>query len=111
MIRFRTVSSGFLRTSTSRLPRWLMVPAKTEEPTATSTGMDSPVMGDWSTLELPWTTTPSAGILSPGRTTTRSPTRRASMGTRTHSPPRRTRAAVGRSAMRAVMALRVRPMA
>jgi hypothetical protein len=43
---------------------------------------DSPVSSDWSTAEVPSTTTPSVATFSPGRTTKRSPTASCSIGTR-----------------------------
>ena len=47
---------------------------------------------DWSTAEVPSTTTPSVAIFSPGRTTKRSPTASSSIGTATSTPSRSTRA-------------------
>ena len=55
------------------MPVWFVVPAKTAAPGNFSTGMDSPVMLDWSTVEWPSTTSPSTGISAAGRITTMSP--------------------------------------
>ena len=49
------------------------VPAVTAPPSVTSAGTDSPVITLVSTADSPNSTTPSAAIASPGRTTTRSP--------------------------------------
>ena len=58
----------------SRPVRFTVVPV-TVLPGATSVGTLSPVNIETSKDELPSTTTPSAGIISPGRTTNRSSTR------------------------------------
>src|SRR6266511_5331379 len=63
-------------------PVLLMVAPITSSPMTFSAGMDSPVIIDSSTAEAPWTTTPSTGTFSPGRTRTRSPTMNSSAGTR-----------------------------
>ena len=57
-----------------------MVPANTVAPARLSTGMLSPVSSDSSTADSPSVTSPSTGMRSPGRTTTRSPTRTSSTG-------------------------------
>ena len=62
----------------------------TEDPGATSTGIDSPVSIELSTEELPEITTPSVGIRAPGLTTNSSPITRCSIGINTSRPLRRT---------------------
>ena len=74
-----------------------------------ATGRLSPVSMDSSTAELPSTTTPSTGIFSPGRTSTRSPTITCSRGTSISTPSRRTRALGGARAKRRRMASEARP--
>ena len=51
----------------------LRVPPVTRSPSAFSTGIDSPVTMDSSTLDRPSVTTPSTGTDSPGRTRSTSP--------------------------------------
>lgn len=68
MMRATTVSSDKAVTQNSSVPDSLMVPAKTESPGFLSTGMLSPVTGDWSTVPAPPVTVPSSGMRSPGRT-------------------------------------------
>ena len=75
--------------TTSRPPELTHDPT-TASPGPTSTGTGSPVSIDTSTAELPSSTTPSVAIFSPGRTTNRSPTRSASVGTRVSTPARST---------------------
>jgi len=58
----------------TKLPVRLIVPPITVAPACFIVGMDSPVIIDSSTEELPSSTTPSTGIFSPGRTRSRSPT-------------------------------------
>ena len=58
-----------------------LVPPTTPDrspPASLTTGADSPVMADSSTIATPSTTSPSPGISSPAETTTRSPSRRSS---------------------------------
>ena len=75
-----------LVTKTTSRPWPLMDAPTTSSPGPTSTGTDSPVSNERSTHDLPSFTTPSAGIFSPGRTTTRSPGRTRSTGTVRSSP-------------------------
>ena len=75
---------------TTRRPWALTVAPATSSSGPTSTGTGSPVSIDWSTAEVPSTTTPSVAIFSPGRTTKRSPTASSSMGTATSTPSRST---------------------
>ena len=58
-----------------------MVPDRTSPPTGIVTGSASPVSADSSTTACVFATTPSAGTISPARTTTRSPGESASTGT------------------------------
>ena len=59
-------------------------------PFATSTGTLSPVSIDASIVELPSCTIPSAAMISPGRTTIKSPTLMRAASITTSSPSRRT---------------------
>ena len=72
-----------------------MVADVTLSPVILSTGILSPVITDSSTEVLPLIITPSAGILSPGRTTTSSPTDKSSTEISTSSPSRITFAVFG----------------
>ncbi len=72
-----------------------MAPPVTASPTPFITGRDSPVSMDSSTSDPPSSMTPSTGMRPPGRTTTRSPTRTAEVGTSTSTPSRSTRAVGG----------------
>ncbi len=56
-----------------RTPDLLMEAEMTVSPGPLSTGMDSPVRADSSTVDSPSTTTPSTGTEPPGRTNTKSP--------------------------------------
>ena len=76
------VSLPMRRASTTSRPSALIVAPVTSDPTATSTGIDSPVSIDSSTALVPSTTTPSVAMRSPGLTTNRSPTASCSIGTR-----------------------------
>ena len=67
--------------STRSEPDPFTVPAITVAPTGFGTGRDSPVIIDSFTSLEPSRTTPSAGMPAPGRTSTRSPSRRAETGT------------------------------
>ena len=62
------VSPPTWRASTISAPFWLMDPATTMSPGFLLTGMDSPVMRDSLTVEVPSSTSPSTGIFSPGTT-------------------------------------------
>ena len=67
-------------------PKPFTVPPNTSEPSRLSTGSDSPVSIASSTAVAPVSTTPSAGIVSPGCTLRRSPTRISSAVTISVSP-------------------------
>ena len=72
MILPKIVSAPSFSVLTSSMPDWLMVPAN-RAPGSLSTGTDSPVMLDWSTVEWPSNNPPSTGISAAGRMTTTSP--------------------------------------
>ena len=91
-------------------PFWLMVAALTGLPGCLSTGMLSPVRAASLTLETPSSTTPSTGMLSPGRTRNTSPVRTSATGTVTSCPPRTTQAVWGASCIRLFSASVVRPL-
>ena len=81
MITVATVSLPTPSTRMVNAPVELIVPPMTDAPGIFSTGIDSPVIIDSSTAEMPSITTPSTGMLSPGLTRTRSPTFRNSTST------------------------------
>ena len=84
-----------------------MVPAKTVSPSDFSTGMDSPVMGAWFTVEWPLVTTPSRATFSPGRTRTMLPTATSRISMASQLPSAcRTVALSGARASSSRMALR-----
>jgi hypothetical protein len=86
-------------------------PANTSSPGPLGTGIDSPVSEARSTVPSPDVTTPSSGMLSPERTTNKSPTATSSIGTVTFSPSQRICASSGRILARDLIARRERPMA
>mmetsp|Transcript_3655 Transcript_3655/g.12272 ORF Transcript_3655/g.12272 Transcript_3655/m.12272 type:complete len:216 (+) Transcript_3655:2492-3139(+) len=61
------VSDPDFDTSTVRTPSQLIVPADTRSPFLLALGMGSPVSAASSTEDVPFTMTPSTGILSPGK--------------------------------------------
>ena len=71
------------------------VPAKSSSPACLSTGTDSPVIGAWSTLDVPDSTVASSGIRSPGRIAIRAPTSTVSTSTSRSPPSTITRARAG----------------
>ena len=77
--------------TTRRPPTFTAAPV-TASPARTSTGALSPVSRLRSTALVPSTTSPSVATFSPGRTTNRSPTRSAAIGTRVSTPSRSTAA-------------------
>ncbi|SGO59245.1 Uncharacterised protein [Mycobacterium tuberculosis] len=85
-MRATTVWLGSRVTTRCNTPDPFTVPANTSSPRALATGIDSPVIERWSTSLAPDSTAPSAGIRSPGRTTTRSPTT-SSLAATTRSLP------------------------
>ena len=101
----------------TRVARMRMAPARlsvaptTGLPARLATGVGSPVSIASSTEVVPSSTTPSTGIVSPGRTSNSSPVRTWSSGRSVTSPPRTTCAVSGRSATSFRMAAEVRPLA
>ncbi len=98
-------------TRISSPPCSFSVPANSRSPGFFPTGSDSPVIDAWFTLLSPSTTTPSTGIASPGRTSTRSSTASSSIFTTTVCAPRLQSAVSGRNFISAVMAERLFSMA
>ncbi|KUE74007.1 hypothetical protein AUQ37_06870 [Candidatus Methanomethylophilus sp. 1R26] len=80
MIWYSAVSLPTRSARNLRLPVPLTVAPKTLSPAFFSTGTDSPVSIDSSTLDSPSRTVPSAGTDSPGLTSTVSPALRSSRG-------------------------------
>jgi hypothetical protein len=89
-MRANVVSAPTRVARTTRRPCWFTVAEVTASPTCTSTGTLSPVIIDISTDDDPSSTTPSAAIFSPGRTTTRSPSRITDAGMDISTPSRNT---------------------
>ena len=83
----RAVSSPTAVISTRRPESVATVPATTVSPSPRRTGFDSPVIIDSSMLAEPARIRPSAGTRPPGRTTTRSPSRRSVGATSSVSSP------------------------
>ena len=106
----RVVSSPTRVARRVRTPDLLMEADMTVSPGPLSTGMDSPVRADSSTLDAPSTTTPSTGTEAPGRTSTRSPAWTCSTGTSASPPSRRTVAVLGVRSMSRAMACPVLPL-
>ena len=106
-----TVSRPTRVASMRNEPVVLIVAPTTSSPGPLSTGSGSPVSIASSTAEAPSTTRPSTGIFSPGRTTSRSPTRISSTGTSISPPSRSTRAVRAPISSRRRIADDVRPMA
>ena len=95
----RSVSAPTRVTRNRKAPLRFSVPPVTSSPARFSTGSDSPVTIDSSTPDDPATMSPSVATVSPGRTTTTSPTTSVSIGTSSSAPPlRRTRALFAPSA-------------
>ena len=93
-IRASTVSLPTRSARMTKLPVVLTVAPVTLSPVDFSTGIDSPVTIDSSTVPRPSSTSPSTGIFSPGRTLRRSPTPIASSATSSSAPSARSRRAV-----------------
>ena len=84
IIRSTNDSPGFAVIRTTMWSESTVVPPVTEEkspPDSRTTGADSPVIADSSTVAMPSTISPSPGMTCPASTTTRSPTRRSVAGT------------------------------
>ena len=111
MIWLMVVSAPTRRAVMWIKPVLLSVADVTGSPACFSTGMLSPVMAASSMLVVPSLMTPSAGILSPGRTTISSPTTSSSTGTTVSTPSRRTVACFGAKSMSFSMAVLVLPLA
>ena len=92
-------------------PVVLMVAPMTSSPAPFVAGIGSPVSIDSSTADMPSTTTPSTGTLSPGRTRRRSPGTTIASSTSSSTPSRIRRAVVAWSPTRRRIAPVVRPLA
>ncbi len=110
MIWASVVSSPMRRASNLKVPVRLIVAENTLSPGSLATGMLSPVRADSSTAELPSTTTPSTGMLWPGRITIRSPTTTSATGISTSCPARITVAVLGAKSISLAMASDVLPL-
>ena len=111
-MRDSVVSAPMASVRTTSRPSPLTAPPVTRCPGSRATGRLSPVSSDSSTWLAPSSTSPSTGMRSPGRTTTRSPTRSRPSG-RSASVPSGpiTWADAGVSACSARMASTVRCLA
>jgi hypothetical protein len=89
-----TVSAPTCVARTASVPFLLIVPPVTRSPSTFSTGTGSPVIMLSSTDDLPSTTSPSTGTLSPGRTRSKSPSAMFSSGASYSEPSGRIRRAV-----------------
>ena len=105
----RAVSSPTFMARHLIKPDWFTVAADTLSPTSLSAGTLSPVSADSFTALLPSITTPSAGMLSPGRTRKISPMTICSAGTVTSLPSRSRVAVLGASFIRLFSASVVLP--
>ena len=90
-----------MRSLSTRVPP---VTALRSPPLSRITGADSPVIAASSTLAIPSTTSPSAGMMSPASHTTRSPLCSDGAGTFSSRPFRRRRAIVSLRARRRLAA-------
>ena len=88
MMRESTVSAPTFVALNVNVPYLFIVLPMTELPIFLWTGIDSPVIIDSSISDSPSVIAPSTGIRSPGRTTTKSPTRTSAMDTSTSFPSR-----------------------
>ena len=104
------VSSPTLSALHLSIPSLFIVAALTLSPSVLSTGMLSPVRADSSTAPAPSVTTPSTGMLSPGRTMKISPTDTSSVITSVSTPSLITTAVFGESFNRLFSASVVRPL-
>ena len=107
----RAVSDPTLVARNLKAPCRLRVAPNTLAPTPFSAGSASPVSIDSSTEERPSTTRPSTAMLSPGRTSTISPTCTVPAGTSTSAPARTRRAIRGCNASRRRITAEARPLA
>ena len=90
-----TVSSPTFVATMMKPPVPFTVPPITVSPGPFSTGIGSPLIIDSSMLLLPSCTSPSTGILSPGRTRRRSPSETSSSESSSSLPSSAMRRAVG----------------
>ncbi|MNY05960.1 hypothetical protein D3C86_1386970 [compost metagenome] len=90
----RVVSAPTFSARITRAPSRLRVPAVTGLAGSLETGSDSPLSMASSTWPAPDSTRPSTGMVSPGRTRRRSPTRMAAVAT-VSSPSSPSRVALG----------------
>ena len=111
MMLASAVSLPTLLARNRNAPVLLIVAPITSSPSRFSTGIDSPVIIDSSTAELPVVTTPSTGIFSPGRTRTTSPPTTSPIGSSTSRPSRSTRAVLACRPISFLIASLVRPLA
>ena len=111
MIRASSVSAPAPVVRSTNEPRPLIVPATARSPGFLSTGSGSPVIMLSSTNDSPLSTVPSTGILSPGRTDTRSPARNVAIGTSRSMPPANRRAVEGCNPISFLIADEVLPLA
>ena len=96
IIRSTNDSPGLVVICTTMRSDSTVVPPVTEQrspPDSRTTGADSPVIADSSTVAMPSTTSPSPGIVSPASTTTRSPMRQLGAGDLASRPPSTSRRA------------------
>ncbi len=106
----KTVSFPTAVASTRSKPSVLIVAPITFAPGPFSTGMLSPVTIDSSTQDWPSRTTPSTGIFSPGRTTSKSPAAISEIGASISLPSRITVATSGASSASFLIAAEVFPL-
>ncbi len=104
------LSSPTFSARSSTRPVRLSVAEVIALPTTVSTGIDSPVIADLSSVVAPAVITPSHGTYSPGMMTTVSPTRISSVPTVSVLPSRITVAVFGRSFISFSTSVRVLPL-
>ncbi len=92
-----------------KYPFLLIVPETTLSPIVFSTGMLSPVILDWSTVEFPSSITPSTGILPPGLIVIMSPTIISSKSNSISFPSLKTKAVLGANLINLLIASLVFP--
>ena len=109
-MRARVVSCPTRVARIFRKPVMLTEADITALPSSFVTGMLSPVSADWSTAELPSSTTPSTGTRSPGLSSTTSPVRISSAGMTRSSPSRSTVAVLGERSSSLAIAAPVLPL-
>ena len=110
-MRASSVSLPMRVARTIILPLLLIDAPITREPGPTSTGVDSPVIIELLTDEIPEITKPSVGMRAPGFTTKSSPICNSEIGMITSKPLRRTVTSFEPSARSAASALLARRLA